>query len=145
MTGPADDAPRPPRPAMFLTPFVQVDGIAFTIGRSELEARLGAPRARDRNDVGLDEWDYGDRVFRFQDGGRLEEVTRPAAVVHLDGIAVPFGSLAAFVAGQDADAFERAGYVVSPRFGIAFVPSAPPWVTALARHAIDAWRALRVH
>jgi hypothetical protein len=130
---------------MHVTPFVQVDGVPFTIGPAELQARLGAPRTRQRNEVGLDEWDYGDRVFRFQDSGRLEEVTQPAAVVHLGGVAVPFGALGAFVVGQDGGAFERAGYVVSPRFGLAFVPAAPPWVTALARHGVDAWRALRVH
>lgn len=130
---------------MFLTPYVQVDDVPFTIGPSELRARLGAPRAQGRNEVGLDEWDYGDRVFRFQEGGRLEEVTQPAGVLHLDGVAVPFKALRAFVATQDTDAFERAGYVVSPRFGLAFVPDAPPWVTALARHCIETWRALRVH
>ena len=29
-----------------------------------------------------------------------------------------------------------------PRFGLAFVPADPDWVTALARHCIPTWRAL---
>ena len=39
-------------------------------------------------------------------------------------------------------AFVRAGFLVSPRFGLAFVPDQPDWVTALAAHCIGAWRAL---
>ena len=33
--------------------------------------------------VGLNELDYGDVVYRFQDSGRLEEVTLQARVVRL--------------------------------------------------------------
>ena len=54
--------------------------------------------------------------------GRLEEVTRRAAVLYLlldgDVVDVPFAGLAAFVPGQ------------------------PDWVTALAAHCIETWRAL---
>lgn len=135
-------APHRPRPAMALVPYEQVDDVVFTIRPPELAARFGPPLAQARNEVGLDEWDYGERVFRFQDSGRLEEVTQRAAVVHFGGLAVPFSALRGFVAMQDREFFERAGYVVSPRFGLAFVPGEPPWVTALARHCIDTWRAL---
>ena len=36
----------------------------------------------------------------------------------------------------------RAGFVVSPRFGLAFDPGEPSWVTALARHCLPQWEAL---
>ena len=78
--------------------------------------------------------------------GRLEEVTRRAAVLYLlldgDVVDVPFAGLAAVVQAQDGAAFERAGFLVSPRFGLAFVPGQPDWVTALAAHCIETWRAL---
>lgn len=127
---------------MRLTPYEQVDDLSFAVTRDELQARRGPPRHRRRNDVTLDEWDYGDTVYRFQDQGRLEEVTRRAPVLHLQGIAVPFKALAGFVKGQDPRAFERAGFVVSPAFGLAFAPDSPDWVTALARHCIETWRAM---
>jgi hypothetical protein len=128
---------------MKLTPFVQVDDVAFSTTADELVARKGRPRATGRNGVGLDELDYGDVVFRFQaSSGRLEEVTRRAHVVHIAEVAVPFGALAGFVGTHDPDAFERAGFVVSPRYGIAFVPDPTHWVTALARHCIRTWEAL---
>lgn len=147
--GPASartEASRRQAHAMKLTPFERVDDMPFTLTPEELVARRGPPRAQRRNAVALDEYDYGDVVFRFQASGRLEEVTQRAPVVHLcggpDGVAVPFASLAGFVRGQDPEAFERAGFVVSPRFGFAFAPESPDWVTALARHCIGSWQAL---
>lgn len=127
---------------MHLTPYRHVDDIPFDISPAALTARLGEPQAVTRNNVALTAFDYGDRVYRFQDGGRLEEVTRRTPVLHLGPLAVPFTALAGFVRAQDADAFERAGFVVSPRYGIAFVPDEPDWLTALARHCIPTWRAL---
>jgi hypothetical protein len=127
---------------MHLTPFVQVDDLPFSTTRAALLRRKGTPLRRFINDVALEAFDYGGVVFRFQASGRLEEVTQRAPVMHLGEVAIPFRALPAFVAAQDPDAFERAGFVVSPRFGLAFVPADPDWVTALARHCIPTWRAL---
>jgi hypothetical protein len=127
---------------MRLTPFVRVDDIAFSITPAMLLRRMGPPQRRAVNEVGLEAFDYGRVVFRFQAGGRLEEVTQRVPVLHLGALAVPFRALGAFVRAQDEDAFERAGFVVSPRLGLAFVPAEPDWVTALALHCMPAWCAL---
>jgi hypothetical protein len=127
---------------MRLQPFVSVDGLAFDVSPEELLRRRGAPGRRGRNDVGLDELDYGSVVFRFQDCGRLEEVTAEAPVLSLGAIAVPFGALESFVRSHDESMFERAGFLISPAYGFAFDPQCPSWVTALAAHCIDEWRAL---
>jgi len=128
--------------AMTLEPFVAVDGVPFTLGIDELLRRKGTPGRRERNEVGLHAFDYGRVVYRFQDSGRLEEVTVDAPVVTLDGVAVPFAMLAAFVRTQDGQAFERAGFLVSPRYGLAFDPRERCWVTALAAHCLPQWRCL---
>jgi hypothetical protein len=127
---------------MDLDPFSSVDGVPFSVSRDDVLRRRGRPARVGRNNVDLNELDYGNVVFRFQDGGRLEEVTAHAPVVTLGRVAVPFGALANFVREHDGATFERAGFVVSPRFGLAFDPQCPSWVTALAAHCIDAWRAL---
>lgn len=127
---------------MKLEPYVRVDDTPFTTTPEQLLARLGPPRRRARNDVQLDELDYGHTVYRFQDSGRLEEVTRRTPVLHLEQVAVPFAALVGFIRSQDPEAFERAGFLVSPRYGLAFVPREPDWVTALAAHCIPTWRAL---
>jgi hypothetical protein len=127
---------------MKLDPYAQVDDTPFTTTREDLRRTRGEPWRALRNDVGLNEMDYGDAVYRFQDNGRLEEVTREAKALHLGNVAVPFEQLAAFVRAQDAEAFERAGFLVSPYFGLAFDPTQPYWVTALAQHCLPQWRRL---
>ena len=119
-----------------------VDGTPFSASRDDVLCERGAPARAARNAVGLDELDYGDVVFRFQRSGRLEEVTVRSPVVDLGAVAVPFASLEAFVRAQDPLAFERAGFVVSPAFGLAFDPREACWVTALAKHCLPQWRAL---
>ena len=127
---------------MKLDPYVQVDDTLFSVSSADIQRLRGKPWRSGRNGLGLDELDYGDVVYRFQDSGRLEEVTLQAEVVTLGNVAVPFETLAAFLRGQDPEAFLRAGFVVSPRFGLAFDPAEPFWVTALARHCIPEWEAL---
>jgi hypothetical protein len=127
---------------MKLDPFVQVDDTPFSASMTEVRLAHGAPLRTGRNGIGLEELDYGAVVYRFQDSGRLEEVTRQAGVVTIGTVAVPFGALQSFVRDQDPAMFERAGFIVSPRYGLAFDPRCPSWVTALAAHCLDAWRAL---
>jgi len=125
-----------------LEPFVRVDTFDFDLTPEALHRRLGPPLHQRRNEVALTAHDYGHVVFRFQDCGRLEEITMKAPVLHLGEVAVPFASLEGFVRGHDAELFERAGFLVSPALGLAFVPGDPPWVTALARHGLPQWRAI---
>lgn len=131
---------------MRLRPYRQVDDTPFTIRADELCARRGPPLRVQRNTVGLNELDYGDAVYRFQGNGRLEEVTCRVPVLYLVEpnvvTDVPQPALADFVRARDAQCFERAGFLVSPRYGLAFVPAEPGWLTALAAHCIDTWRAL---
>ena len=132
---------------MKLHPYLRVDDTPFATTRAQIEAARGLAPRTVRYCIGLTALDYGDVVFRFQEStGRLEEVTRRAPVLYVQGpvpvIDVPFAGLARFVRAHDAEAFMRAGFVVSPRWGLAFVPGEPDWVTALAAHCIATWRAL---
>ena len=127
---------------MRLAPFERVDDRAFSIMRTDLVRSLGPPTREYLNGIGLYELDYGTVVYRFQTCGRLEEVTAEAPVLHLGTLSIPFASLEAFVCSHDGAAFRRAGFVVSPRFGVAFDPSEPYWLTALARHCLVRWEEL---
>jgi hypothetical protein len=127
---------------MKLLPFVQVDTTLFSASQESILAERGVPARQCRNGIGLNELDYGDVVFRFQDNGRLEEITMQAPVVYFGANDVPFSALESFVRSQDESVFDRVGFVVSPKFGLAFDPNYPFWVTALAAHCIDAWRAI---
>jgi hypothetical protein len=128
---------------MHLQPYQSVDGTPFTATREDIIRAHGPPHSEERNNIGLTALDYGALVYRFQDSGRLEEVTARAQVLHLGALAIPLGTLAMFVRANDSAAFERAGFLVSPRYGIAFVLDEPCWVTALARHCLPQWEAMR--
>jgi hypothetical protein len=127
---------------MRVEPFVSVDGHSFAITPAELLRARGWPDRQGRNDVGLDEFDYIHIVFRFQECGRLEEVTAQAPVLSFGSLLVPFGNLESFIRNQDGAAFVRARFLVSPAFGLAFDPSERFWVTALAKHCLPQWEAL---
>ena len=127
---------------MKLDPFERVNDTPFACSREDLLHARGAPLRAARNGIGLNEMDYGDVVFRFQDCGRLEEITLQAEVLNIGNLAVPFAYLAGFVRAHDPHAFERARFLVSPGFGLAFDPSEPFWVTALARHCLPEWKRL---
>lgn len=127
---------------MKLQPYQRVDDVAFTATPASLLQRRGEPLRRGRNAVALDELDYGDVVFRFQASGRLEEITRRAPVLFVGRSAVLFPCLDAWLRERDAGVFVRGGFVVSPRHGLAFDPRQPTWVTALAAHCIETWRAM---
>ena len=127
---------------MRLDPYVSYAGHAFTLTREALVDTMGTPLRSRRNAVELNEMDYGDVVLRFQDNGRLEEITAEAPVLHIGPVAVPYARLQAFVLENDDRAFWRARFLVSPAYGIAFDPTEPAWVTALARHCLPQWEAL---
>lgn len=129
---------------MRLQPYEHVDGIPFTVTRQDALRRYGQPISETCNAVDLTELDYGNRVLRFQQSGRLEEVTVRAPVLDLGNVSIPFFSLGEFVHRQDGQAFERAGFLISPLLGMAFVPHQPSWVTALARHCLPDWQALPI-
>jgi hypothetical protein len=127
---------------MQLEPFVSVNGLPFSASREDVLRLHGKPLQEGFNVVGLIEFDYGSMVFRFQTSGRLEEVTTQTDIVNLDGRAVSFDALEAYVRRHDGAVFERAGFIVSPKFGLAFDPTSSDWVTALAMHCLEKWRAL---
>jgi len=127
---------------MRIEPFVSIDGNSFAILPDELLRARGLPARQCRNEVGLNEFDYTSIVFRFQDCGRLEEVTVQAPVLGFGSVVVPFANLESFIRNQDPGVFVRARFLVSPAFGLAFDPSEPFWVTGLAKHCIPQWAAL---
>src|SRR5438128_8557154 len=118
--------------SMNLDPFVRVDETLFSASREEIVKVRGEPRSTCRNSIGLNELDYESIVYRFQDCGRLEEITLQAPVVNIGNLSVPFAALASFIRTTDSTAFEKVGFLVSPKLGIAFDPDEPFWVTALA-------------
>ena len=127
---------------MHVIPYLLVDQLPFMASHDQVRHYYGKPLSIERLEIGLQALDYGSWVARFQHNGRLEEITKRAPELFLFGQRVPFAGLETFVRQRDAGVFVRSGFVVSPRFGLAFVPGEPDWVTALAAHCIPTWRSM---
>jgi hypothetical protein len=127
---------------MRIEPFSMLDDVSLSANRDELSQLLGAPVSNNVNRLGLDEFDYGGQVFRFEPSGFLSEVTIKAERVEFGQISVPFTALADFISSNDPDSFEKYGFIVSPAYGVAFDPEHRPWVTVLTRGGLDEWKKL---
>jgi hypothetical protein len=125
-----------------VSPFTQVGSITFGIDPGALVGLIGQPRSERVNHVGQMEFDYGSTVYRFDATSTLVEITADAPTLDLDGHLVPFSYLPSYLQEHDQSAFERLGFLVSPRFGIAADTHFPSWVTAFPEQSLDIWRAI---
>jgi hypothetical protein len=125
---------------MRIEPYKKVEALSLAIREDELTVLLGPPDRKISNRVGLVEYRYVARIFRFEAVGNLCEVTVEAETVELNGVIIPFSRLAGFIETQDAHAFVRHGFIVSPDFGLAFDPEFSPWVTVLTKAGLALWQ-----
>ncbi|MBE0462096.1 MAG: hypothetical protein ACTIDY_01535 [Halomonadaceae bacterium] len=124
---------------MRIEPFSKLDDVSLNATRDDLSRLLGAPLGTKVNRIGLEEFDYRDRIFRFEPSGFLSEVTIKAERVEFDQVSVQFTALSGFIFSNDPQSFEKHGFIVSPAYGVAFDPEHHPWVTVLTRGGLDGW------
>lgn len=133
---------------MHLTPYIEVTGVPFGAAETLVLSNLGAAHRRTVDYLGRLELAFEARAFRFSaQTGLFVEATLCSEYFQIDGCALPGakGGEAAFVelgftvAKLDADSFERNGFIVSPRFGVAFDPHHAPFLTAFARSELPEW------
>ena len=127
---------------MKLSPYSHVGNVTFGIGPDALVQVAGQPHSQRSNRASETELDYGSIVYRFDSNSTLVEITADSPALELDGYLIPFPLLAGYVREHDQSAFERVGFLVSPRFGIAHDPDCPSWVTAFPEESLDRWRAI---
>jgi hypothetical protein len=120
--------------------YKKVGEVSLEVREDELLRDLGEPNSKSTNRIGLIEFDFGSRVFRFDPSGTLEEVTIESEVVELESASITFKYLAARLKSEDSEVFERYGFIVSPKFGLAFDPKYSPWVTVLTKKGLEAWQ-----
>nr|WP_315231861.1 hypothetical protein [uncultured Albidiferax sp.] len=126
---------------MKVSPLQAVDGIPFGAAQAEVVAVFGEPLLRRQSRRGEEELRYAESVFRFGDLG-LVEVAVDSQSIALGDVEIPFADLPAFLRANDQEVFDRVGFVVSPRFGVALEPSFESWVTLMPTHRIAAWKTL---
>jgi hypothetical protein len=124
---------------MMIEPYKKVGQISLAVTADDLLLDLGEPSIKSINCIGLLEFDFGSKVFRFDSSGALEEVTFESDVIELESESIPFKYLAVHVKKWDAAMFEKFGFIISPKFGLAFDPEHSPWVTVLTKKSLASW------
>ena len=125
---------------MKIDPYKQLDGIDLNTSSKQIIAEVGLLSTVRQNDIGFTEYDFGKYVFRFESSGNLSEVTADCPSVDLETQTVLFEELEAFVKRSDPQYFDKLGFLVSPRYGIAFDPDCSPWVTVLTSSGLRCWK-----
>jgi hypothetical protein len=126
---------------MKVSPFAKVGNVPFGISPDALIELLGPPNDQRTDNSSNSELDYGSAVYRFDATSTLVEVTADVPALELGDAVIPFPFLAAYVREHDQSAFERAGFLVSPSFGLAHDPDYPSWVTVFPQQSVSLWQA----
>ncbi len=127
---------------MRLAAYKSVGLANFGIGRGELESLLGAPEKVGKSRIWATELRYSAGVYRFDRDDKLREISVDVPEFEIDGESVLFETLRFFLEKHDKEFFERVGFLVSPRFGLAFDQHFPSWVTAFPHDELQLWRSI---
>ena len=125
---------------MDIVPFLEIDGISLDISSHEVKEIWGQPISIQTNSVGLTEFDFGSHVYRFDKEDCLHEVTINAPSIILTGTLVSFAQLERHVKQTDSSWFDKYGFIVSPKLGIAFDPEHSPFLTVVSKLGLQGWQ-----
>lgn len=110
--------------------------------RGDLINLLGAPEREAKSRIFALEIRYPGSLYRFDSDDVLKEISIDAPELEIKGESVSFEHLGAFLEQRDTEMFERSGFLVSPRYGLAFDQYFPSWVTFFPREDLQLWRAV---
>ena len=125
---------------MNIEPYISVDGISFDYSKDKVVTLLGEPTRIKTNRLKLEEYDYQSQVFRFNQQSQMQEVTIHAEKLKISGECFEFGELENLLKQRDVETFDCYGFLVSPKFGIAFDPTHNPWVTVFSEEGLVQWK-----
>ncbi|MEZ8578124.1 hypothetical protein AB6C82_25350 [Vibrio splendidus] len=125
---------------MVIIPFLEIDGISLDTSSSVVTEIKGQPKSINTNSLGLIEIDFGSYVYRFDKWDSLHEVTLNAPSIKLAGTSVSFEQLEKYVKQTDNNWFDKYGFIVSPKLGIAFDPEHSPFLTVLTKLGLQGWK-----
>ena len=121
-------------------PYKSINEIPFDSRESEVIERFGLPDSTGVNSIGLKEYDYGESIYRFDSRGKLVEVTVNLEELALDSQVVKFCELEGYLTKNDVGIFNKYGFLVSPKFGLAFDPDHKHWITFFREAELEDWR-----
>ena len=137
---------------MKVTPYIDILGAPFGALQEAVLTAFGAPMSESVNRLNQSELSYKDVTFRFspQPEGKLIEATVCSEFFQIKGCnispnhmrEISFRELGFVVAKLDIDSFVAQGFIVSPKFGLAFDPNDECALTVFSRSELAEWQRL---
>ncbi len=124
---------------MKIEPYQSVDGVSFQTSKEDLVAAIGDPQSKKTNRLELEEFDYGSKIYRFTKNDILQEVTIDTESIVLGEKEHSFSDLEQYLKNEDIEAFDCHGFWVSHKFGVAFDPYCPSWITCFTEDGLKEW------
>lgn len=124
---------------MKIEPYQSVDSVSFQTSKEDLVATIGDPQNNRTNRLELEEFDYGSKIYRFTKYGILQEVTIDSESIVLEEKEHSFNGLEQYLKNKDDEVFDCHGFWVSPKFGLAFDPHYPSWITCFTEDGFKEW------
>lgn len=126
---------------MKINPYFAANEVAFGSAQSTVITRFGQPLCVGNSYLGDIEFEYRNATFRFcPESQELIEVTADSPILFLENLAVRYEVLLEFLRENDEGLFERIGFFVSPKYGIAFDPDHPSYVSAFPKSELAWWQ-----
>jgi hypothetical protein len=136
---------------MRIVPYISAHGVSFGSSEESVVSILGSEFKRQFNRTGQIELIYDAYTFRLsRDEQVFVEATIDSECFEIEGCTlhstkmneISFAELGFTVAKLDNQSFEAQGFIVSPKFGVAFDPHFPSWLTVFAKGELNAWQNL---
>lgn len=126
---------------MRIVPYSNILNISFGSTESAVIKILGDPQRKNESSLGDTELIYSDKIFRFEpENGAFHEATLNSEYFDFLGQEVAFAKLGFLIAKNDLESFEENGFLVSPKYGIAFDPNDRFFLTAFCREDLERWK-----
>ena len=124
---------------MRVEPYAAIGDVSFGSTQVMVTEVLGKPEQIARSRDGEIELSYPHLTARFAND-KLVEVSADAKTISLGSVVVQFEKLRDFLQQNDDSVFDCIGFLVSPKYGIAFDPEFPSWVTAFPKERLLVWQ-----
>lgn len=126
---------------MKIIPFKKVIDVSFGDSKVDIISKHGKAERESENSVESKELVYSDKIFRFRhEAETLHEVTLNSEYFDLDGREIGFAGLGFFIAKNDTSSFKTNGFLVSPKYGLAFDPHDKYFLTVFCQADLERWR-----
>ncbi len=125
---------------MNFEPYSNINNVFLESTTEEVVSVCGAALKQIKSRLGKIELVYPNLIVRFNMAGtHVQEISFSSEYLKINGFELSFAELGYFIGKNDADSLQSSGFIVSPKYGLAFDPCDKFWITAFLRADLKEW------